>query len=267
MIELYSWNPGRPLLPGLVGRRLARAGYVGRPVNNFGDLLGPAIVRRILARAHVDESTSSSDARLFSIGSVLHFANDGDTVWGTGRNGKEDDAAHKFASLDVRAVRGPLTAKFLKDRGIAVPAVFGDPGVLTADLFPELVPASGSPKHALTIVPNLNDLPRYPKGDEILDPRRPLEECLERIANSALVVGSSLHGIIVADSFGVPARLIGSAHESSFKYQDYYLGTGRQMPQTASSIDEAIELGGAEMMHYDESALLDAFPYDLWGRA
>lgn len=267
MIELYSWNPGRPLLPGLLGRRLARAGYSGAPVNNFGDLLGPEIVKRVLASEGIDVRAAQGDARLFSIGSVLHFAGDGDTVWGTGRNGKETNATHHFSQLDVRAVRGPLTAKFLEGRGVNVPRIFGDPGVLTARFFPELALLPGQKKHAVTIVPNLNDLPKYRRSENVLDPRKPLADCISRIAHSELVVGSSLHGIVVAESFGVPARLIGSGHESEFKYEDYYLGTGRALPQTAWSVEEALQLGGAAPMDFDPAALLGAFPFDLWDRA
>jgi pyruvyltransferase len=266
LIELYSWNPGRPLMPGLLGRRLARAGYAGAPMNNFGDLLGPEIVKRMLASEGVDLSFARSETRLLSVGSVLHFARDGDTIWGTGRNGKESDANHRFSQLDVRAVRGPLTAKYLESRGITAPSIFGDPGVLTAQYFSELSPAPGQKKHVVTIVPNLNDLPKYRRWDNLLDPRTSLEKCIERIANSELVVGSSLHGIVVAESFGVPARLIGSNHESKFKYEDYYLGTGRSMPRTAMSVDEALQMGGVEPMAYDPAALIEAFPYDLWER-
>lgn len=264
LIELYSWNPGRPLLPGLLGRRLARAGYSGAPVNNFGDLLGPEIVKRVLASEGLEAGDAQANSRLFSIGSVLHFAADGDTVWGTGRNGKETNATHHFSELDIRAVRGPLTAKFLQGRGISVPTIFGDPGVLTAQFFPELSPVPGQKKHAVTIVPNLNDFPKYRRQDNVLDPRTPLADCIRRIANSELVVGSSLHGIVVAESFGVAARLVGSSHESEFKYEDYYLGTGRAMPKTALSVDEALQLGGAEPLAYDPTALLGAFPFDLW---
>ena len=55
----------------------ARIAYsVARPVNNFGDLLGPVIVRRMLKRLGLDAQPKIS-ARLLSVGSCLHFARDG----------------------------------------------------------------------------------------------------------------------------------------------------------------------------------------------
>jgi pyruvyltransferase len=263
LIELYAWNPRRPLIPGKNGERLARLGVVGRKNNNFGDVLGPELVKRILASRGIS-SESTRTSRLFTIGSVLHFASSGDTVWGTGRNGKVADTAHKFTTLDVRAVRGPLTATFLRDRGANVPDIYGDPGLLTAKYFPEFQKTSGERKFDVTIVPNLNDLGSVAYGENVLDPRKPLLECLARIANSRLVVGSSLHGIIVAEAFGVPARLVVSPHEHEFKYRDYYLGTKRDVPDFAASISEAIEMNGAPQLGYDLEALEAAFPQDLW---
>jgi pyruvyltransferase len=48
------------------------------------------------------------------------------------------------------------------------------------------------------------------------------------------------------------------------KYQDYALGTGRTEIESASSIAEALEMGGMPAPVFDEEALLGAFPIDLW---
>ena len=45
--------------------------------------------------------------RLFAIGSVLHNARDGETVWGSGINAKIPEAQHRFRRLDVRGIRDP----------------------------------------------------------------------------------------------------------------------------------------------------------------
>lgn len=246
------------MLRGRLGRRIP----IKRKVNNFGDLLGPEIVKRMLDRAGVAQSGPAGDGRLFAIGSVLHFAATGDVVWGTGVNGKASADKYDFTRLDVRAVRGPRTRKFLVDRGVAVPEVYGDPGLLTAELFPEIAAVASEKKHRVTVVPNLNDLASY-TGD-VLVPTRPLVECLTRIAQSELVVGSSLHGIIVAESFGIPARLVASPTEHAFKYEDYYAGSGRPGFTAATSVQEAVELGGEPPVDWNPQALIDAFPLDLW---
>ena len=57
-----------------------------------------------------------------------------------------------------------------------------------------------------------------------------VEDMVEFLLGCELVVSSSLHGIIFAEAFGVPARWWappngGAARtERAFKYQDYYAG-------------------------------------------
>ena len=262
-VEIFSWNPRRSRLPLSLTKRLPID--IGRRIDNFGDLLGPLIVARILAMHQVDPTWAPRDRRLLSVGSVLHFARDHDVIWGTGVNGKRDpDSDYLFSTLDVRAVRGPETRDFLSSRGVTAPAIFGDPVLLLPLLAPELVSCSGIKQYSLTIVPNFNDLSSYRPASTILDPRSPVDVCLRRIARSEFVTGSSLHAIVVAESLGIPARLISSPIESPFKYEDYYLGTGRANAEVAQTAEEAVRMGGEHGPIFDASQLLDAFPLDLW---
>lgn len=261
-VELFSWNPSWPIWAGR-GKRLMP---IRRPVNNFGDLLGPMIAERLRRLAGLpDEATRAS--RLLSVGSVLHFAQDGDVVWGSGINGKIPPDSHAFTSLDVRAVRGPLTRAFLLSRGISVPEVFGDPALLLPHVAPELVGAARLKRHCVTVVPNLEDLRRHASlrlHPNVLNPRSGLGRCLNRIVRSRLVVGSSLHAIVVAEAFGIPARVVTSEVENALKYTDYYAGTGRASYTPAPTISEAVRAGGEPLPLLSVRPLLDAFPVDLW---
>ncbi|MBF0672935.1 MAG: polysaccharide pyruvyl transferase family protein [Salinibacterium sp.] len=259
-VAVVHWDPLRRT------SRWGRPTRRSRPLRNFGDLLGPLIVSRLaqgLPRA-------SGDRRLLAVGSILHFAGPGDVVWGTGLNPKGPTDATTMGALDVRAVRGPRTAESLRALGAEVPAVYGDPALLLPRVFPELARRPSSPRHELTVVPNLNDLaPRatFPAGwrRDIVNPRSPMRGILRRIRDSRLVVGSSLHAIIVAESLGVPARAVATRHEEPFKYEDYYLGTGRDpRGMLAASVDEAIDMGGAPALNWDPGPLLASFPSDLW---
>ncbi len=246
------------------------ARYTPLPVriNNFGDLIGPLVIRAVLQRLGLATATPNASARLFSVGSVLHFADTGDVVWGSGVNGKMAADLHRFATLDVRAVRGPLTREFLQRRDIDVPEVYGDPALLMPYLFPQLRKWSKAKKYSVTIVPNLNDLRNYPAHDaRLLDPRVPLMDCLRRIAESEMVVGSSLHGIIVAEALGIPARVITPGVESSFKYLDYYQGTGRPGFDPAASVTDAIAAGSEPPLDFSLVPLVRAFPVDLWSQS
>lgn len=261
-VEVFSWNPRRSRLPPSLTSRLPME--IGRRVNNFGDRLGPLIVARILAMNQVDPRMAPRNRRLLSVGSVLHFARDHDVIWGTGVNGKRPSTDHVFHTLDVRAVRGPRTRDFLSSRGVDAPAIFGDPVLLLPLVAPELVSCSRSKRYPLTIVPNFNDFPAYEPAPTLLDPRSPVELCLRRIAQSEFVVGSSLHAIVVAESLGIPARLISSSIEDPLKYEDYYLGSGRPGVEAARTVEEAVRMGGERGPVFDTNQLLGAFPFDLW---
>jgi pyruvyltransferase len=246
-VEVFSWNPRRSRLPRAIAKHLR----TGRPVNNFGDLLGPLLVERILAMHGIDPNAATDDRRLLSVGSVLHFARDHDVIWGTGVNGKIADIIYIFQSLDVRAVRGPRTHAFLQSRGVPTVA-------------PELVRWSRSKQYPITVVPNFNEFSAYRAISNVLDPRSPVEVCLRRLAQSEFVVGSSLHAIVVAESLGIPARLIASSIEDPLKYDDYYLGTGRRNARIASTVEDAVTMGGEVAPTFDAGRLLGAFPFDLW---
>lgn len=259
-VEVVHWNPQRPIFSGRVGRRIP----LRRPLNNFGDLLGPVIVAELVRRRGLASGAHAS-RRLLAVGSILKLARDGDTIWGIGANGKSLNDTFDFQRLDVRAVRGPLTRAFLEERGIAAPAVFGDPGLLVGELWTREELRGGAERRSLTVIPNLNDLPSYdPAQSGLVVPTDPLWSVLARIAASDLVVGSSLHAIVVAESLGLPARLIESGAEPSFKYEDYYRGSGRDGYRPATSVEEAVALGGEPTPEWDSQALLAAFPNDLW---
>ena len=261
-VELFSWNPKWPVCRGRVSRFVP----IERPVNNFGDLLGPIIIERLMRIVGLQAETRTA-TRLLSVGSVLHFARDGDVVWGSGVNGKIPVDSYNFKSLDVRAVRGPHTRAVLQDHGIKVPAIFGDPALLLPHVAPELLNASRDKRHKLTIVPNMEDLRRHRSlrlVADVLNPRSGLRHCLYRIVHSELVVGSSLHAIVVAEAFGIPARVVESKVEHHFKYADYYAGTGRSSYSPAPTVQEAIRAGGEPLPNLSVRPLLDAFPADLW---
>jgi pyruvyltransferase len=235
---------------------------------NFGDFLSQVIVELMLARRGMtlgDETRAPH--QLLAIGSVLHFANDGAVVWGTGVNGKIPIEQHTFRKLDVRAVRGPLTRGFLAERNIAVPEVYGDPGLLLPVLAPDRFKrgAGGGP----AFVPNLNDMAELEtkdlRGVPVVSPLSGWNRCVAEILRHDLILASSLHGLIIAEAYGIPARYVRlSETENLFKYRDYYEGTGRPNFGFARSVAEGLEMKGETPPVFDSSRLMQAFPYDLW---
>lgn len=195
--------------------------YYWKSKPNFGDLLNPLLLKRF---ALLDtEWSEPQDAELVAVGSVLDRLPKGwaGTVAGAGK-------LHENTVLDLRgkvlAVRGPLTAKGLKN------VALGDPGLL-AD---ELVKREDK-RYELGIVPHWTDAtlefnklflrynPRIIRvGDDPLEVIREIGRCKK-------IVSSSLHGIILADAFGIPRRIelaprmLTHPHQEGgiFKWKDY----------------------------------------------
>lgn len=73
------------------------------------------------------------------------------------------------------------------------------------------------------------------------------------IVNSQFVISSSLHGVIIAEVYGIPAvLLVNKSDEAWFKYDDYYLGTGREVYLTAQTVEEALSLVPASAINARE---------------
>ncbi len=186
----------------------------------------------------------------------------------TEKNSNKSD--YTFTNLDVRAIRGPLSRQFLQDNfQINCPEIYGDPALLIPNLFPEFQPST-NPTYDYIIIPHYSEVHLFPKSDtnNIIYATDPWNEVIEKIIDSKFVISSSLHGVIVAEAFGIPAKLLRITEtEPLFKFQDYYLGTGRSGFTFATSIEEALEMGGEPPIECDLEALYYSFPFEYWPNA
>ncbi len=252
-VEVVHWNPQRTITRRPIGRYLPSLGAT----RNFGDMLAPAIVRLLIG----ERLAAGSSSRLVAVGSIMHLARDGDVVWGTGVNGKVPRSEIVARRLDVRAVRGPLTASVLRGMRFTIPETYGDPGLLAPLLLG--IGRAPSPRFPVTALPNLHDRRTWFGLPGYFSPRSPYESVIRRIADSAQVVTSSLHGIVIADALGVPVSLVRPGSEDMFKYEDYYEGTGRHLPQVHESFAAGID-SPAPPLTSEPKCLTAAFPSDLW---
>jgi pyruvyltransferase len=229
---------------------------------NFGDDLSRVIVERMLGYSVRHKPLESKEKLLLAAGSILHFAKDGDVIWGSGFR-ENPLLENRFSHLDVRAVRGPRTREFLLKMGIDCPEVYGDPAVLMGYLFPEF--KKEEPIYDYVIIPNIGEINCFTNYKNIVLPTLPWNEIIKKMMQSRLVISSSLHGIIVAESFGVPARLLKMTWiEPLLKYQDYYESTGRPNFHHATSVQEALQMGGEEPSRIDINPLIESFPWDYF---
>jgi pyruvyltransferase len=231
---------------------------------NFGDALSPYIVGRLLGKGHkLLHNSDQGDATLFAVGSWLHHATEGAHIWGTGLRTdppNEEDATHCYNTLRVHAVRGPITRSFLRSRGIKCPDVYGDPALLLPRLYtPRLKPELAC---KVGFIPHCSDVKRGPQhcGFHFISPLRPVEEIIDELVSCSAIVSQSLHGLIVADAYGVPnAWLYRPLAEGTLKFMDYFASQNRA-PFIMSSLSDAPRFHGAGN-RVDLSALSGAFPF------
>jgi hypothetical protein len=186
---------------------------------NFGDELNEYILRVLGINF---ERTPPKNADLVMVGSVLEHLPPGwaGTVCGAGklREGSVVDLSH----AKVLALRGALTADNVTGLDPNQPLVLGDPALLVPHWIRQY-PA----RFDLGIVPHWSDdqlFRRFPYG-RLISPDGPPSRVITEIAQCKRIIASSLHGIIVADAYGIPrqAELFPNANYEGgdFKYQDY----------------------------------------------
>ena len=232
---------------------------------NFGDKLSPVVIERLLNRKiKYSHQLEEKEPILLGIGSILHYARDGDVIWGSGFR-ENPLGENRFKNIDVRAVRGPLTRNFLLKMGINCPEVYGDPALLIPYLFPEFK-KSKFPSNEYIIIPHRREIKNFLTYKNVILPTEPWNQIIKKILNSKLVISSSLHGIIVAEAFGVPTRLLKMPwmEEPLLKYEDYYLSTGRPDFKYAKSLKQALRMGGESPIQFDIEPLLNSFPYEFF---
>ncbi|MCA9090163.1 MAG: polysaccharide pyruvyl transferase family protein [Planctomycetaceae bacterium] len=201
--------------------------YWWRDEPNFGDSLSPWLIEQLLG---FSVQWSKSGHKLVGLGSVLWASEAGDTVWGTGVHPLSELRAPDWSPIGVTflAVRGPLTRAYILERGGECPELYGDPGELLPYYY---VPRSDVAHRDLGIIPHIYDntgrqFAKSVPGARIIDPGRPWQNVVDEIAACRLIWSSSLHGLIVAEAFRIPAIWV-ACSEGAIKYQDYYYSTGR----------------------------------------
>jgi len=248
--------------------------YQEKQFVNFGDYLSLKIVERIVGgevKVINHSELSTCEKKLVALGSILVMARESDVVWGTGMNAKRMELKHyKFTNLDVRAVRGPMTREFIINNfAIECPEIYGDPGLLVPYLFPEFK-KKPNPKYPYIIIPHYSEVDLFPKSEypNAVYPTERWSEVIRKILDSEFVISSSLHGIIIAEAYGIPARYLRvTDHEPLFKYQDYYLGTQRPAFTYATSVEEALRMGGEPPFRCNLQQLYESFPCEFWPNA
>lgn len=234
-------------------RKINQYFYRHNQFTNFGDELNEVILPKIFdIKANLVHATKSN---FIGIGSILGtfyssvttyddvpkiYANKQKIdVWGSGFMRKPLQGEKFVPIMNFLAVRGKYTLQDLlymkeistKDyENIAL----GDPGLLTPNIFP----SSSKKTYRIGLIPHYIDLQKNKtivtetfeklgKLEEtiLIDPTWNLEKVIETITSCQIIISSSLHGLIVADSYGIPNMWVRFSDDiigGDYKFLDYY---------------------------------------------
>ena len=225
--------------------------------NNMGDELSKIIVEELFHLKVEKKITVSSD--LFAIGSIL----DGTVfnrktplqsliklilgrpnrtpvyIWGSGFITKETEGPFFYRkNIIFKAVRGKLTQEKAEEiLGKEIHPVYGDAGILASELVSTELPIEK--KYKWGIIPHFVDkghsavekLSENLENSTVIDVGSHPKDVIREIAQCEYILSSSMHGLIIADSFNIPNHHIVISDKvtgDNFKFRDYYSAFGLQ---------------------------------------
>lgn len=196
---------------------------------NVGDTLAPVLLEGFTDKT-VEPVPSYESGKLLVVGSFLEMVEENDIVLGIGSN-KPDLFLDSPKGVRYLAVRGKLTRDHI--RGADVPEVYGDPALLLPLVYRPVVEKT----RKVGIIPHYVDKPLFYGKEDYIDIERNWKDVVRDILSCERVVSSTLHGIVIAEAYGIPASWAVYSDKiagGDFKYQDYFSGTdrGSQIPFT-----------------------------------
>lgn len=206
--------------------------YTGGRITNFGDELNTILVPLLTDTSRYSLTFGEAGRpcaepkkiRLACIGSITHLLPPGTHVFGSGIRTQD---ARPQGPLVYHAIRGELSARITG--ALKVPR--GDPALLLPLVYkPEVLDEF---KGKVVYIPHQTHYRTVfekvmPPNVVVVSPHDPPTYILSAIVSSDGVISSSLHGLIVADAYGVPnVWLKELPEEGAWKFHDYFSTTGR----------------------------------------
>ncbi len=194
--------------------------YQWNEEKNVGDTLTKPLIEFFLNKPTiwVPHQTSS---KLLGAGSLIQLAvRRNDWVWGTGLIW---DKKVRLPPHKILALRGKLTAKNIN----ADCNIFGDTGLLMSLVYnPQVEKVS-----KLGIIEHFVDEGLYKGPGLRISVRQDWKDVVTQIKSCEEILSSSLHGLVLADSYGIKCKRIKLSDNlagGDFKFKDYLSGTNRQ---------------------------------------
>ena len=233
--------------------------------DNLGDTLAPVIVNYMLSLKNISpDKPVSKRKHLYAVGSVLTAGIQDCTVWGSGVLNSVITYRLKNRKLDIRAVRGPFTQAVLQDYGYKCPSIYGDPAIFLPCIYK---PEYTKKKYKYGLVMHMDQMQEV-SVNNILNIdicTSDFRDFVNKLNSVEIVISSSLHGIILAESYGIKAVLL-KPTKDYLKNYDWYYSTRRYSFPIAENIEEALNIKPAALPELNplRRKLLETFPYDLY---
>lgn len=166
-----------------------------------------------------------STEHVLSVGSILANANKKSKVWGSGFMRETDKT--KAAYENITAVRGYRTIEVLKKGNPAFDCPVGDPALL----LPLLYTPKSSKNGKIAVIPHKSEFNYFKtvlhcQYDLINLESADVEKTIDEITSYDYILSTSLHGIIIAHAYGIPALWIEQSGlekgTNGFKFYDYF---------------------------------------------
>ena len=216
----------RAILAAKLRRDVVAAGYYNRV--NFGDQLTPELLRFFgLIPIH---TPIFGLADVIGVGSILHLVPDAYTGVILGSGFIDESCLKQFPVADIRLVRGNLTRIRL---GLKASIAVGDPGLIVDSVYHDQI-CGVEKQYSVGIVPHYVDQlsaivqnlkNRIGSEIKIINVFQDPESVVMEMAVCSHILSSSLHGLVVADSLGIPNRWIILSNKiigGGYKFNDYY---------------------------------------------
>jgi hypothetical protein len=266
---------------------------------NAGDVINPIIVRDLFGLTPIRMPYGA--AKLVAIGSHLvgiyssnRFISNVQRkfysiflpkmyIWGSGFLSIPSPNRSLYRkNIVFTCLRGELSKKIVEDDlGKVLDIPTADPGLLVSRLL-KFKPKS---RYNVGIIPHFREkdhnlfqkmLNEY-DNSVMIDLEQPPYDVLNLIASCSYIISSSLHGLIFADSFGIPNIHVVVSNKlagDGFKFEDYYSSYGlahrvidvnSQPLPTVQEIADGYQISST-MVNRKIDELIASFPFDSCGR-
>ena len=245
--------------------------WQGKP--NFGDLLTPYFLKRFCNPKEYTLVKNKTGPKVISCGSIMSVCTLQTLVYGAGIRDRKQNIQNGI----IQIVRGPITRQRMVELNYACPPVYGDPGLLLPLYYhptiQKRIPLGIIPHYlhyaqALEIFKTAIDTGQV-SVIRLLNPN--IEETIDALLECHALVSSSLHGLIVADAYGIPNKWIyfdDAITGDNTKYYDYFASVDRKDKtyiSCTSSVETILKAIGPVEIQFDPKVLHDNMFFDETG--